>query len=221
MPALNKYNRRDPVTVTLAPGVIYAFETNVDTEERVALGHTAITGDAYPPGSFIGANSPKPRRARRLSATGWNSSFVAEVPATITALKAAGWQVSRPPKRRAIIPSTLASARVTTVFVSIGGIKYAWNMPRETLTKINTSGGVAALGIELATAADTNTLVWGPSIPKPARAQFILATGGTGTPIDGQDILSTFVTPSIEDSLPAGWKIITPRIVFAVAAPPV
>lgn len=212
MPALNKYNRRDPVTVTLAPGVIYAFETNVDTGERASLGHTAITG-AYPAGSFIGANSPKPRRARRLTATGWNSSFVAENPTTIAALKAAGWQVSRPPKRRAIIPATMVSARATTVFVQIAGIKYAWNMPRETLTKI-TPQVLTSLGVEIATNIDTNTLVWGASIPKPARAQFILAAGGTGTPIDGQDILSTFVTPSMEDSLPAGWKIIQPRVVF-------
>lgn len=213
MPALNKYNKRDPVTVPIAPGVIYAFETNVDTEERVGLGHTPITG-AYPPGAFIGANSPKPRRARRLTATGWNSSFCAETPAVITALKAAGWQVGRPPKKRAVIPATLASARVTTVFVQIAGIKYAWNMPRETFTKI-TQATLTLLGVETATNADTNTLVWGASIPKPARAQFILTTGGTGgTAIDGQDILSTFVTPSIEDSLPAGWKIVKPRIVF-------
>ncbi len=212
MPALNKYNSRDPVTVSLAPGLIYAFETNVDTEERVALGHTPITG-AYPPGSFIGANSPKPRRARRLSATGWNSSFCAETPTIITALKAAGWQVGRPPKKRAIIPSTLLSARVVTVFVQIAGIKYAWNMPRETFTKI-TQAILTLLGVEVATNADTDTLVWGSTIPKPARAQFILTTGGTGTPIDGQDTLSTFVTPSIEDSLPAGWKIIKPRVLF-------
>ena len=213
MPALNKYNRRDPVTVSLGAGVIYAFETNVDTDERTALGHTPITGDTYPPGSFIGANSPKPRRAKRRVSTGWNSSFVAEVPAIIAALKAAGWQVSRRPKRRAIVPATMVSALVTTVFVQIAGIKYAWNMPRETFTKI-TQATLTALGVEVATQADTDTLVWGASIPKPARAQFILAEGGTGTPIDGQDILSTFVTPSIEDSLPAGWKVIKPRVVF-------
>lgn len=219
MPALNKYNRRDPVTVALGPGLIYAFATNVDTDERTALGHTAITGN-YPAGSFIGANSPKPRRARRSTPTGWNSSFVSETPALITALKAAGWQVSRRPKRRAIIPSTMVSARVTTVFVQIAGIKYAWNMPRETFTKI-TQATLTALGVEVATQADENTLVWGATIPKPARVQFILAAGGTGTPIDGQDVLSTFCTPSIEDSLPAGWKVIKPREVFnTVAATP-
>lgn len=217
MPALNKYNKRDPVTVPLGPGVIYAFETNVDTEERVALGHTAITG-AYPPGSFIGANSPKPRRARRLSGAGWNSSFCAETPAVITALKAAGWQVGRPPKKRAIIPATLASARVVTVFVQIAGIKYAWNMPKETFNKI-TQAILTLLGVENATNVDLNTLVWGSTIPKPARAQFILTNGGGpvgpgGAAIDGQDTLTTFVTPSIEDSLPAGWKIIRPKILF-------
>ena len=212
MPALNKYNKRDPVTVTLGPGVVYAFETNVDTEERVSLGHTAVTG-AYPPGSFLGANSPKPRRARRLSSTGWNSSFCAEVPATIAALKANGWQVSRPPKKRAIVPATLASARVVTVFVQIAGIKYTWNMPRETFTKI-TPAVLTSLGVEIATNADVDTLVWGSRIPKPARAQFIVTASGTPAPIDGQDVLTTFVTPSIEDSLPAGWKIVKPKILF-------
>ncbi|MCC3473981.1 MULTISPECIES: hypothetical protein [unclassified Microcoleus] len=214
MPALNKYNKRDPVTVPLGPGLLYAFETNVDTEERASLGHTAITA-AYPPGSFIGANSPKPRRARRLTATGWNSSFCAETPAVITALKAAGWQVGLPPKKRAIIPLTLVSARVVTVFVQIAGIKYAWNMPKETFNKI-TQATLTLLGVEIATNADKDTLVWGSTIPKPARAQFILTTGGGGanTPIDGQDTLTTFVTPSIEDSLPAGWKIIKPKIIF-------
>ena len=213
MPALNKYNRRDPVTVTLAPGVIYAFETNVDTDERITLGHTPITG-AYPPGSFIGANSPKPRRARRLGATGWNSSFVNESPATIATLKTNGWQVSRLPKKRAIIPSTMMSSRAITVFVTIAGIKYAWNMPRETYTKI-TPATLTLLGVENATQADVATLVWGSSIPKPARAQFVLTSvSGPGTPIDGQDLLSTYVTPWIEDSLPAGWKVIKPRVVF-------
>jgi hypothetical protein len=216
MPANNKYNKRDPVTVSLGPGMIYAFETNVDTDERAALGHVAVTGN-YPAGAYIGANSPKPRRARRLSATGWNESFCAETPAILTALKAAGWQISKRPKRRAIIPATLASARVTTVFVQIAGIKYAWNIPRETFVKIG-QATLTALGVETATAADTNTLVWGATIPKPARVQFILAAGGAGTPIDGQDILSTFCTPSIEDSLPAGWKVITPRVVFDTAA---
>jgi hypothetical protein len=89
-------------------------------------------------------------------------------------------------------------------------------MPRETFTKI-TQATLTALGVETATAADTNTLVWGATIPKPARVQFILAAGGTGTPIDGQDVLSTFCTPSIEDSLPAGWKVIKPRVIFDAA----
>lgn len=212
MPALNKYNRRDPVTVPLGTSMLYAFTTNVDLNERVALGHNAVTG-LYSIGSFIGANSPKPRRARRLGPTGWNSSFVAEVPATIAALKAAGWQVSRPPKRRAIVPSTLASARVTTVYVSIGGIKYAWNMPRETFVKI-TQDVLTSLGIQIPTQLETDTLVWGSTIPKPAKAQFIVATGGTGTPIDGQDLLTTFVSPTAEQSLPAGWKIIKPKVLF-------
>ncbi len=207
MPALNKYGQRDQVTVLIAAGVNYVFETNVDTEERVALGHVAVTTGTPPVGAFLGANSPKPRRARRLSETGWNSSFCAE--ASVAALKAAGWQVGRAPKKRAII--TGAASRSLTVYVTIGGIKYTWNMPRETYNKI-TPGIATTLGIQVATSADTDTLVWGSSTPKPARVQATL-TGGTV--IDGQDILTTFCSATAEDSLPAGWRVIAPRIVFA------
>lgn len=203
---LNKYNTKDEVSVPLDNGLIYIFETNVDTEERVALGHTVVPA-TVPPLAFKGGNSPKPRRARRLTADGWNSSFCAATPASvITALKAAGWNVSKRPKQRGII--TGSTSRALTVYVDVRGIKYAWNMPRETYTTIGTAA-ITALGISLATGADIPTLVWGASLPRPAKAQFFNPAGpGNG------DTLSTFVGQAQEDSLPAGWKLIAPRLMF-------
>lgn len=204
----NKYQNRDEVAVAMENGLIYVFETNVDTTERVALGHTAIAG-TVPDLAFKGGNSPKPRRARRLTADGWNSSFCAESPATvITALKTAGWQVGRTPKKRGII--TGATARAVTVYVTVRGIKFAWNLPAETRASI-TDATMTALGIEVATAADVSTLVWGASLPRPAKVQFKRTTTPLG---GGSDILTTYCGQAQEDNLPAGWKIIQPRLKF-------
>ena len=202
---LNKYDTKVAVSVPMSNGLIYAFNTNVDTIARTALGHTALPA-TVPPLAFQGGNSPKPKRARILTADGWNSSFVTSVAATQTTLKAAGWQIGKDPKKRGIITGT--SARAVTVYVTVRGIKYAWNMPRETATTI-TAATMTALGINIATAADIPTLVWGASLPRPAKVQFFNPTGpGNG------DILSTFVGQAQEDSLPAGWKLKAPRIMF-------
>ena len=201
----NKYQTRDAVSVPLATGLIYVFSTNVDTEERNNLGQTALPAVA-PALAFMGGNSPKPRRASRRTVDGWNSSFCSATPAILTALKTAGWRVSKTPKSRGIITGT--TARAVTVYVTVRGIKYAWNMPQETRVKI-TAATMTALGIQVATAADIPTLVWGASLPRPAKAQFFLAAGpGNG------DTLSTFVGQAQEDSLPAGWKLKSPRLMF-------
>lgn len=203
----NKYQPRDEVSVTLDNALIYVFETNVDASERNNLGHTVLPAIA-PPLAFKGGNSPKPRRARRLTADGWNSSFCSAAPATIIpALKTAGWQVGRTPKQRGII--TAAAARSVTVYVIVRGIKYAWNMPRETQASL-TAAAMTALGIQVATAADISTLVWGASLPRPAKVQILKAPG-----LFGADSVSTFVGQAQEDTLPAGFKLISPRLMFA------
>ncbi len=207
---LNKYDTKVTVSVPLPNALIYVFDTNVDTEARTALGHTVVPATT-PPLAFKGGNSPRPKRARRLTADGWNSSFVTSLAATQTTLKAAGWQIGREPKKRGIITGT--SARAITVYVIVRGIKYAWNMPRETATTM-TAATMTALGIEVATAADIPTLVWGASLPRPAKVSFFNALGpGNG------DILSTFVGQAQENSLPAGWKLKNPRLMFPGDAP--
>lgn len=81
-------------------------------------------------------------------------------------------------------------------------------MPTETIATI-TQATLTALGIQLATAADIPTLVWGASLPRPAKATFFSAAGP-----GGGDNLSTFVGQAQEDTLPTGWRLISPRIMF-------
>jgi len=202
---LNKYDNKVLVSVPLSNGLIYVFSTNVDTVARTALGHTPVP-DVVPALAFQGGDSPKPRRATRLTADGWNSSYISATPAVVTAARSAGYQVSRREIRRGRVPA--AGARATTVYVLIRGIKYAWNIPNETIATI-TQATLTALGIEIATATDEATLVWGASLPKPAVATFFSAAGP-----GGGDQLSTFVAQAREDSLPTGWRIKEPRIVF-------
>lgn len=201
----NKYDKKDLVSVPIGNTMVYVFDTNVDAVARTALGHVPIT-TTVPAFAFQGGNSPKPQRAKILTADGWNSSFVTNVAATQATLRTAGWQIGRAPKRRALIAGT--TARAVTVYVTVRGIKYAWNMPTETRDKI-TAATLTALGINIATAADVPTLVWGATLPRPAKAQTFI-TGGT----QGGDLLSTFVGQAQEDSLPANWKLKSPRIMF-------
>lgn len=203
----NKYNPKEEVFVPLPNGLNYVFQTNVDAVARTALGHTALP-TPVPALSFSGGNSPKPRKARILTADGWNSSFMAETPALIATLKTGGWQIQRPSKTQGII--TGSAARAVTVYVTVRGIKYAWNMASETRAAL-TDATLTALGINVATTADIPTLVWGASLPRPAKVEFKRTTaplGGTS------DTLSTFVGQAQEDNLPAGFKIKKPRLMF-------
>jgi hypothetical protein len=77
-----------------------------------------------------------------------------------------------------------------------------------------TQATATALGIEIATAADEATLVFGCSTPRPAVVTFFNAAGP-----DGGDQLTTFVSQAKEDSLPTGWRIVKPRIMFDTDTP--
>lgn len=202
---LNKYDNKDLVSVPLENGLIYVFATNVDSVARTALGHTPVPA-VTPALAFQGGNSPKPKRARILTADGWNSSFITSVAATVATAKAAGWQVQKTTRKRGLVPTS--GSRATTVYVTVRGIKYAWNMPKESIATI-TQASLTALGVNIATAADLNTLVWGASTPVPAKATFFNPAGP-----GGGDNLSTFVGQAEEDSLPTGWRLVRPRIMF-------
>lgn len=208
---MGKYNAREPVYATIGTGagaLKYVFETNIPSTLYNDLGLTAIPDiTKVGTGAFYAANAPKPRRARKKNtATGYDSSFISD--GTVQTARAAGWVVT-PPRKRAIIPKGTTNAKSFTVFVNILGIKYAWNIATETATKL-TDATMTALGIEVATKTDEPSLVWGASVPKPARVQLIIEAG-----TDGADVITTFIDPLKEDNLPAGFKVVKPKVTWA------
>lgn len=187
MPA-SIYGPRQLVWVTPFTGstIKYGFMTNADSGTRTALAHVEVTG-AYPTGLVIGANAPKPPRAKKLSATGTESSFCdAE---GVAAARTAGWRISR-----GKIRIGASGSKSKTVYVTHETNKLAWKMPNFLYTNI--TGDLAALGVLLATAADKD-LVFGARFPVLPRVGKISATFNKYT---------TFCDPSKLDSLPAGWS---------------
>lgn len=186
------YRKRDLVYVTIKVGVTtinYGFLTGLVSANRASFGQTAITAN-LPTAFCFGANAPKPSRASKRETTGYISSYCADD--KINALKAAGYRTTakkvRAPQLGGLAP---------TVFITIDGIKYAWNSPKAAAqpTSYNSTG------IQAATANDTD-LVYGAEFPKPPRYAIEI----TGS--DNQSgTFSTFVDPSNEDALAtAGWS---------------
>lgn len=169
--------------------VKYGFPSNVDAAVATACGHQQITGDVV--GLVFGANSPKPGRASRKNAAGESQSSFYDF-AVYFQLIEDGWSVSLPKRKRGG-----TTARGRSVYVTVNGIKYAWNMTNRQAQRI---GDLAGLGIEQATNNDTD-LVFGASQPKPPSARKVeVGEGGT-------DVISTFVDPTRADNLPEGWSL--------------
>lgn len=185
------YGPRDLVYVTPFSGSTtkYGFLTNVDAAAKTALGHTAVTGN-YPTGLVIGANAPKPPRAKKTTATGTESSFVDT--ASITSAKTAGWKVSAGKVR-----TGASSSKAKTVKITFEGNELAWKMPNYLYTKI--SADIAALGILDAASTDLD-LVFGARYPKLPRVAKIDATTGNR--------YTTFCDPAALDALPTGWTTV-------------
>ncbi len=191
---MGRYDSRRLVWVPAFTGsdIKYGFRTNVDEAVSGILGHNLVP-DTYPAGLVIGANAPKPPRASRRRATGYESSFVAS--SAIAAARAAGFSV-RPGKVR-ISRSTNLS---TPVYVLHEGNKIAWRMTRAQYQRITTDD-LTALGIRIPGAADDD-LIYGASYPRLPTVAFV----ASGT--DGFDVISTKADPSKLNSLPTGWGTI-------------
>jgi hypothetical protein len=189
---MSKYDNTRLAWVVPSTGseIKYGFRSNIDEATATILGHTIIAGE-YPVGLVIGANSPKPPRASRRQASGYQSSWCSST--AVVAARAAGFTVRAGKRRRA-----RSSSRSATVYVSDGGLKLAWNIPRTTYQRI-IQNDLTALGIKTAGAGDED-LVFGQSYPKKPRVSFF-ASGA-----DGVDIISTYADPSKLNSLPNGWS---------------
>lgn len=221
MGSQTKYNKKELVFVPIriatttegveAGAVNYAFWTNIPSAARTALGQVAITTPENPPlNTVLASNFPKPRRASRRSAGAagrYTSSFASA--AALRALKIAGWRITKPriTKPPLHIEATRPTSFVHTVYVTYRGIKYAWQLPKVTITNL-TQAVVTGLGINLATPGDFDELCFGAQAPKPPKASITIADGDTNS-----KTLSTFYDPSV--TLPTGWtESKAPKIAF-------
>lgn len=185
--AVYDFKREVYVTPIKGMAMNYAFLTNVDASVSQVLGHTDI-GAALPPATVYGANAPKPARASKRFIDGLKSSFIDAD--ALTDARAQGWSIGKAKIRRGG-----TSSFAIVVYVSIGGIKYAWAMPLRLYNKIESD--LPGLGITVAQPNELD-LIFGASSPKPPRASKVVLTG------NNQDVHSTFVDPTL--TLPAGWK---------------
>ena len=186
----SQYGPRRSVYVSPMPNakILYGFKTNVKAGTSTAAGHTNVDPANLPANLCFGVNAPKPGRASKSSATESESTFYDH--SKYGELRQNGWRVSKPFYR---LRSN--GARSTTVYVTLGTIKYAWNMPDALLEKI--ADDASGLGITAAEANDKD-LVWGCRTPRPPKASKVV----TG---EGQtNVLTTFYDPS-KASLPGGW----------------
>lgn len=190
-------------------GKLYVYKTNIPAAVYNDLGITRFNPSQANPNAFYRANSPKPPSFRKKTATGWNSSFVDS--SKIPTLLRQGWVKAKNEKvNKRIHLATNSRSLIVTVYVQINNIKYAWNMNKSLYNKLGASVR-ETLGIEDATPDDIYELVFGATVPKPAKVITQVTSG------DSIDTLSTFVAKTKEDNLPVDWMIVEPRVEFGSA----
>jgi hypothetical protein len=212
MGSQSKYGKKDLVYVPIriatttdgveAGGVNYAFYTNIPAGSKAALGQVAITTPANPPlGTVLASNFPKPRRASRREALRYTSSFCSA--ALLVQLKIAGWRITKPRVTKPPLhtPTLRPNSFIQTAYVTFRGIKYAWQLPKVTITNV-TQAVLDGLGVKLATPGDFDELCFGANAPKPPKASVTIGSG-EGADATSKD-LSTFYDPSTT-TLPSGW----------------
>lgn len=174
------------VTPFASSPIKYGFNTNIDQAQSTQLGQVGV--NTFASGFVLGANAPKPARARKRFASGVVSSFISA--GSVTAARTAGWSVGKGSYR-----AGGSSAKGKVVYVTIAGIKYGWNMPNTTAQRIG--GALAQLGIREGRTTDKD-IVFGASYPVPPKASRAVASSG------GSSTLTTFYDPTVV--LPAGWR---------------
>jgi hypothetical protein len=182
------------------PGITCVFRTGQDmTSLSTPAGVTdyAETANTTTLGMYTGGNSPRLSRLTVAVTTGKKSTYCN--PDSVPA----GTGVVKNPRRqfRGIIP-VAAGKKVISVYVSVLGVKRAWNMKKSQHDKI--SGDFSALGIEEAAASDVQELVWGCEAPYPAKATKFDSTGA-----GGGNQYTTFVSTAKENGLTNGWSLVS------------
>ncbi|MEI6729597.1 MAG: hypothetical protein WCK98_08230 [bacterium] len=171
----------------------YGFRTPIKESEGTVLGHTLLNAAAPLQGVVLRVNAPKPPRATKVTAVGYTSSYVSAD--SIVTAAAAGWQITA----SKVSGGRRKKTRFTTVvYVTMNGVKYAWNIRNTLLAKITDS--LAALGVKRASSTD-NDLVFGASFPKPPSVKLF---GGSG---DSAFTVGTFYDPSNEASISDKYEV--------------
>lgn len=179
------------VTVGIAGTPLkYGFNSRLRDALRNDFGQVEITGTTSIQNLIIGANIPKPSRASKRFVTGYDSSYCD--PSKIKSLRDDRYRIT---PGRGLGAGSAGTGLSKTFYVTINGIKYAWNsaVPSADQTGVNSSQVSANLA-----SGDTD-LVFGANFPKPPRLQ--IAVG------ESKDhVFSSFADPSaVDNALNAGW----------------
>lgn len=178
-------------------GLHYAFKTSIKESESTALGHTALTANSPLAGVIYRANAPKPPKATKRLADGSTSTSFIDDGAYISAA-AAGWQLI-PSKRSG--GRRRKTRRTTVVYVTVNGVKYAWNIRDTLLAKAQSS--LSALGVKVAT-KDTDC-VFGAAFPQPPKVKIFTTQGAE------EITFQTYFDPSNEESLSVNYETTSGR----------
>lgn len=168
------------------PNLKYGFRSGVEESFRGQLGQTVVAA-ADLQNLVVGANRPKPARASKKRATGYEGSFCSYD--QIATLKQNGFSITPGKGPRLAKATTLSKP----VYVTVNGIKYGWMSPVSTMPVT-----VGSIGVKDVGGTDTDIL-YGCEFPKPPRMKFINDTTG--------DSFSSFADPSNVDQAPAGWTL--------------
>ena len=185
------------------PGLTCVFRSGQDMTGLATPGGIADyaeTANTTSVGFYTGGNSPRLSRLTITTATGKKSSFCN--PDSVPA----GTGVVQNPRRQFRGTTPLAAGKkVVSVYVTVYGVKRAWNMKKSQYDKI--SSEFTNLGIVEATAADVTELVWGCEAPYPAKATKFESTGE-----GGGNKYTTFVSTAKENDLKNGWSLVSSSI---------
>jgi hypothetical protein len=194
------YGNRDLSAVRLSSSwqTYYGFQTNLPAAARTTLGQTNITiGSAVPATVVLGANRPRPPRAKILSSgiTSYVDHSVYNSPDIQIVDKGIGAVQSR---------TSTKSIRVAVNFYSA---LYCWDMPLWQHQRI--SSDLGGLGITVLGTSNTDAYLGinyaiesGGSPIYPDRAQKILEPSGDVT---RRTVTTTFVDSPSGTALPEGW----------------
>lgn len=187
--------------IVMQANLKYVFNSKLRSTLYDNFGQLPVDADFSVAGAILGANSPQPSRASKRNAPpiGYEGSFCAE--ANIVALRRQGYRISRGKTR---VPTL--SALSNSVYVTINGVKYAWQMSLPSAEQGSVGEIVQQLGISVADPdADASDLVWGADFPKPARAN-IQRVDGNGNITASFSTFCDDAKVGDEALVTAGWS---------------